>query len=163
MLNKIPGLQGNIFLGSQRCCCRPHLFKVPNIFCFAAPIKCVSSTHNLVLSDLESPPYSDTGLEHRFPNAVSIHPRPDPYELRYRKRSRTLSSVSSVDEDCEDDDRDSNGLYVHSPASFSSQGSNWQNEAESGRVLHPFTVNPRALNEVFISHGEKMMQNKVSA
>ena len=100
---------------------------------FAASIKCSNSPHNLVLSDFESPPYSDTGLEHRFPTAVSIHPRQDPYELRYRKRSRTVSSVSSVDEDCEDDERDSNGLYVHSPASYSSQGSNWQNEPDTGK------------------------------
>lgn len=87
-----------------------------------------------MLSDLESPPYGDAGLE-RFPNAVNIHPRPDSYDLRYRKRSRTISSVSSVDEDCDDDDRDSTGLYVQSPASFSSQGSNWQNDVDSGKSL----------------------------
>lgn len=102
---------------------------------WSAPIKCVGSSHGLMLSDLESPSYSDAGLEQRFPNAVNIHPRPDPYDLRYRKRSRTISSVSSVDEDCDDDDRDSTGLYVQSPASFSSQGSNWQNEVDSGKSL----------------------------
>ena len=101
----------------------------------SAPIKCVSSSHALMLSDLESPSYSDAGLEQRFPNAVNIHPRPDSYDLRYRKRSRTISSVSSVDEDCDDDDRDSTGLYVQSPASFSSQGSNWQNDVDSGKSL----------------------------
>ena len=102
---------------------------------WSAPIKCVGSSHGLMLSDLESPSYSDAGLEQRFPNAVNIHPRPDPYDLRYRKRSRTISSVSSVDEDCDDDDRDSTGLYVQSPASFSSQGSNWQNDVDSGKSL----------------------------
>lgn len=102
-------------------------------FFSSAPIKCVGSSHGLMLSDLESPSYSDASLEQRFPNAVNIHPRPDPYDLRYRKRSRTISSVSSVDEDCDEDDRDSTGLYVQSPASFSSQGSNWQNDVDSGK------------------------------
>ena len=98
-----------------------------------APIKCVGSSHGLILSELESPNnYGDSSLEHRFPNALNIHPRPETFDPRYRKRSRTISSVSSVDEDCDDDDRDSTGLYVQSPASFSSQGSNWQNDVDSG-------------------------------
>ena len=82
------------------------------------------------LSDLESPTYTDTGLEQRFPSALSIHPRADPYgENRYRKRSRTLSSVSS--EDCEDE-------YANSPHSFTSQGSNWQSDLDSG-MIHNYT------------------------
>ena len=113
--------------------------RVGIIFCFAnfllAPIKCVGSTHGLILTDLENQPYgADAGLEQRFPNTLSIHQRPDSYDLRYRKRSRTVSSVSSVDEDCDEDDRDSTGLYVQSPASFSSQGSNWQNDVDSGKA-----------------------------
>ena len=80
------------------------------------------------LSDIESPTYTDTGLEQRFPSALSIHQRSDPYggENRYRKRSRTLSSVSS--EDCEDE-------YVNSPHSFTSQGSNWQNDLDAGKNI----------------------------
>lgn len=107
------------------------------LFCkfLLAPIKCVGSTHGLILTDLENQPYgADAGLEQRFPNTLSIHQRPDSYDLRYRKRSRTVSSVSSVDEDCDEDDRDSTGLYVQSPASFSSQGSNWQNDVDSGKA-----------------------------
>ena len=110
-----------IFLFHSQCC-----------FFYLAPIKCVGSSHGLILSELENPNYGDSSLEHRFPNALNIHPRPETFDPRYRKRSRTISSVSSVDEECDDDDRDSTGLYVQSPASFSSQGSNWQNDVDSG-------------------------------
>ncbi|XP_029198094.2 nuclear factor 1 B-type-like isoform X3 [Acropora millepora] len=115
------------------------VFTVTELYNYArTPIKCVGSTHGLILTDLENQPYgADAGLEQRFPNTLSIHQRPDSYDLRYRKRSRTVSSVSSVDEDCDEDDRDSTGLYVQSPASFSSQGSNWQNDVDSGSsVIH---------------------------
>ncbi|XP_020629156.1 nuclear factor 1 C-type-like isoform X2 [Orbicella faveolata] len=129
------------------------------------PIKCVSSSHALMLSDLESPSYSDAGLEQRFPNAVNIHPRPDPYDLRYRKRSRTISSVSSVDEDCDDDDRDSTGLYVQSPASFSSQGSNWQNDVDSGSsVIHsPMVPYPPKIKPEQNCSGYSPIENHNSA
>ena len=124
----------NYIVFSECFCCIKNEDKVTYIcLCFSlAPIKCVGSSHGLILSDLESPSYGDSGIEQRFPNALSIHPRPDSYDLRYRKRSRTISSVSSVDDDCDEDDRDSTGLYVQSPASFSSQGSNWQNDVDSG-------------------------------
>ncbi|XP_078354107.1 nuclear factor 1 C-type-like isoform X2 [Oculina patagonica] len=129
------------------------------------PIKCIGSSHGLMLSDLESPSYSDAGLEQRFPSAVNIHPRPDPYDLRYRKRSRTISSVSSVDEDCDEDDRDSTGLYVQSPASFSSQGSNWQNDVDSGSsVIHsPMVPYPPKIKPEQNCSGYSPMENHNSA
>lgn len=153
-------------IGTEQNLVSSGVFTVAELYTYArTPIKCVSSSHALMLSDLESPSYSDAGLEQRFPNAVNIHPRPDPYDLRYRKRSRTISSVSSVDEDCDDDDRDSTGLYVQSPASFSSQGSNWQNDVDSGSsVIHsPMVPYPPKIKPEQNCSGYSPIENHNSA
>ncbi|XP_068677280.1 nuclear factor 1 B-type-like isoform X3 [Montipora capricornis] len=141
------------------------VFTVTELYNYSkTPIKCVSSTHGLILTDLENPSYGDAGLEQRFPNALSIHPRPDSYDLRYRKRSRTISSVSSVDDDCDEDDRDSTGIYVQSPASFSSQGSNWQNDVDSGSsVIHsPLIPFPAKIKPEQNCSGYSPMENHSS-
>ncbi|XP_073227795.1 nuclear factor 1 C-type-like isoform X2 [Porites lutea] len=139
------------------------VFTVAELYNYArTPIKCVGSSHGLILSELESPNnYGDSSLEHRFPNALNIHPRPETFDPRYRKRSRTISSVSSVDEDCDDDDRDSTGLYVQSPASFSSQGSNWQNDVDSGSsVIHsPMVPFPAKIKPEQNCSGYSAMEN----
>lgn len=152
-------------IGTEQNLVSSGVFTVAELYTYArTPIKCVSSSHSLMLSDLESPPYGDGGLEQRFPNAVSIHPRPDAYDLRYRKRSRTISSVSSVDEDCDDDDRDSTGLYVQSPASFSSQGSNWQNDDSGSSVIHsPMVPYPAKIKPEQNCTGYSPMENHHSA
>ncbi|XP_078354109.1 nuclear factor 1 C-type-like isoform X4 [Oculina patagonica] len=153
-------------IGTEQNLVSSGVFTVAELYTYArTPIKCIGSSHGLMLSDLESPSYSDAGLEQRFPSAVNIHPRPDPYDLRYRKRSRTISSVSSVDEDCDEDDRDSTGLYVQSPASFSSQGSNWQNDVDSGSsVIHsPMVPYPPKIKPEQNCSGYSPMENHNSA
>lgn len=95
---------------------------------FIAPIHYGGSNQGLVLSGFESPPYMpDTSLEQRFPQALNIHRRSDPFEMPYRKKSRTLSSISSVDEDLGDEE------YVHSPSGFSPQTSGWPNEMDASK------------------------------
>ncbi|XP_020906149.1 uncharacterized protein LOC110244286 isoform X2 [Exaiptasia diaphana] len=106
------------------------VFTVTELYrCSKTPIR-YGSNQGLVLG-FDSPPYvPETNLEQRFPQALNIQSRTDPHELRYRKK-RTLSSISSVDEDIIDDD------YVHSPSGFSPQNSGWPGDIDAGMVQSP--------------------------
>ncbi|XP_032217792.1 nuclear factor 1 C-type isoform X2 [Nematostella vectensis] len=116
------------------------VFSVTELYQYSkTPIHCGGQSHaHMMIPSLESPTFpQESNLEHQFPHALNIHQRSDPFEMRYRKKSRTLGSISSVNEDVSDED------YAHSPAGFSPQSTQWPNDIDQSpghSQVMPFPV-----------------------